>query len=366
MKKFFQKKEYVFGVILIGLFAFVSYISMSSIRLLQGNARVVNYVGIVRGATQKLVKEELMGWYMTRQDPSFPEKSGWYPDDALLLYLDEIVEELLSGRGSKNLVVLQDEDYLASLAKVKHQWSILKGQIYSARAGEDPARMFEASQTYFSTVNETVFFAEAYSEARVNLAIKIFIVINSVFVLLIIISLFLYLRSMSNKKKADALDKIAYADPLTGLDNRASCEREILRLKEEPPENGLAVVMFDMNDLKLTNDFFGHSGGDVLISSFAGILKNAAAGSGFVCRYGGDEFLAFFENGTAADMDEFLRLAAAYAAEYNSMRTHKLEMISFAAGYTIGSPGTGMSLEDLIHEADRRMYEDKRRVKGLM
>ncbi|MFQ7551475.1 MAG: hypothetical protein ACLRMZ_15560 [Blautia marasmi] len=58
-------------------------LSLYSMRSLQGNARVINYTGVVRGATQRLVKEELEG----------------RRDDALIDKLDGIIEELRTGKG---------------------------------------------------------------------------------------------------------------------------------------------------------------------------------------------------------------------------------------------------------------------------
>ena len=56
--------------------------SLLSILSIQGNARVINYTGVVRGASQRLIKEELYG----------------EPNDALISRLDQIIDELLTGK----------------------------------------------------------------------------------------------------------------------------------------------------------------------------------------------------------------------------------------------------------------------------
>lgn len=68
-------------------------LSLVSIHNLQGNARVINYTGVVRGATQRLVKEELKG----------------RTDDALIARLDGIMEELATGVGENRLIRLNDQ-----------------------------------------------------------------------------------------------------------------------------------------------------------------------------------------------------------------------------------------------------------------
>ena len=365
VKKLWEKKEYLAICITIVLFIFVSVTSISSIHMLQGNARVVNYVGIVRGATQKLIKEEIMGWYLSQTDASFSETSEWYPDDVLIGRLDSIIAELLTGKGQNELVVLQDEVYLSNMLMVQAHWARLKGLIAEVRAGANPKELFESSQDYFALVNKTVFSAEAYSEAQVTRINKTLIFINILFVLFIIAGVALYWRSSIVKQRADALGKIAYIDPLTQVENRASCERIIQRLTDSPPDGDIAVFMFDMNNLKLTNDFLGHQGGDKVIAAFGAILKDAAKDYGFIGRFGGDEFLAVFEPGNKSMAESFLGKISEQAADYNRRREHKLEKIQYAAGYVIANP-QAQNIDDIIHDADNRMYEDKRRSKGLI
>lgn len=362
MNNLWRKKEYgALGVVVL-LFVFVSVLSLSSISLLQGNARVVNFVGIVRGATQKLVKEEIMGWYLSRNDQSFADHSTWYPDDELIERLDGLVGELLSGKGENSLVVLQDNDYLRDMRKVQAHWEVLKGLIEDVRAGEPPEKLFESSQNYFELVNKAVFSAEAYSERQVRNINRVLIGINLAFVVLIISGAAFYIRSLAVRRRADALGKIAYIDPLTELDNRASCERLVERIRLEHSDRDIAVIMFDMNDLKLTNDFLGHQGGDKIISGFAHVLKESVKGRGFVGRFGGDEFLAVLDPGDDAKASDFLSAVHIGVDEYNEMQINRLEKIHYAAGYVVENPSR-QDIDDIIHDADNRMYEDKRRAK---
>lgn len=354
----------VVGVVIL-LFGFVSYTSISSIRLLQGNARVVNYVGIVRGATQKLIKEEIMGWYLSSADASPEEMSDWYPDDALVNRLNSIVDELLTGEGSNGLVVLEDEEYLSNMRMVQVHWEELKELITEVRAGADPTELFESSQAYFDLVNKTVFSAEAYSERQVDRINTTLILVNGVFILLLVAGLTLYWRNKTVRRRADALGKIAYIDPLTQMENRASCERLIERLTTSPEDGDIAVFMFDMNNLKLTNDFLGHQGGDKVIAAFGTILKDEAKEYGFIGRFGGDEFLAVFEPGDESIAEAFLRRVRQRVDTYNESKVNKLEKILYAVGYCISDPRV-KDIEDIIHEADNRMYADKRKAKGIL
>lgn len=362
MKSIWKRRGPLAVALTVVLFLSVGFVSLYSIRSLQGNARVVNYVGIVRGATQKLIKEEIMGWYLSQEAPSFAESSDWYPDDALIARLDGIVTELLEGEGPNGLVVLPDEEYLTDMRNVQAHWTELKGLIAEVRQGQSPDALFDSSQTYFELVNDTVFSAERYSERQVDRTNAILIAVNAIFLLLLGGGLLLYARSQAIRRRAEALDKIAYVDPLTKLDNRASCERLIERISKAPVDMDIAVFMFDMNDLKLTNDFLGHQGGDRVIAAFAFILQDAKGKQGFVGRFGGDEFIAVFEPGNAEIAEAFQQTVRSRVDEYNARQPHTLEQIRYAVGYTIANP-TRQDIEDILHDADNLMYANKRMLK---
>jgi diguanylate cyclase (GGDEF)-like protein len=98
-------------------------------------------------------------------------------------------------------------------------------------------------------------------------------------------------RDVSDRKLAQQqLQYITFHDSLTGLYNRAFYEEELSRLyvKRNLP---LSLILADINDLKLTNDAFGHLEGDKLIQEFASILQEITREDDIVARIGGDEFV---------------------------------------------------------------------------
>lgn len=346
MKKLLQKKEYfLIGVVTI-LFILMSLLSLTSIQQLRGNARVVNYAGIVRGATQRLVKKELQG----------------YPDDALIARLNTIVDELITGDGPNGLTVLHDDAYLDLMHQVQRNWGELKSEIALVRGGESNSRLFELSEDYFTLVDQTVSAAERFSEKQVDRSTKWMIGVNGIFVLLLIGGTFMLLRSSALKKRAETLGIIAFIDPLTQMPNRASCEREITKYTEHPPLDILAVFMFDMNNLKRVNDQLGHQGGDRVIADFARIIKTEAADLGFVGRYGGDEFIALLPNASEETVQTYLTRVNEKIVAYNLLHVREVEKLSFAAGYILAHPAE-MTIDKMINEADSRMYVRKRQMK---
>lgn len=347
VRKQFTKKEYIVLGVIVALFLTVSFSSFLSIKRLQGNARVVNYVGIVRGATQKLVKKELRG----------------YPDEALAERLDSIVNELLEGHGQHGLSVLPDQAYLANMRQVRGKWAEIKKEIAHFRQGEDDGdHLYDLSEAYFDLVDRTVFSAEAFSEKSVKRSVNMLTGVNIVFVLILLWGIVGYFRSVSLRRRAESLGKIAYLDTLTQMPNRASCEWHIDLYARDKPGGDLAVFIFDMNNLKQVNDLLGHQGGDRIIADFGRILKAEGEHFGFVGRYGGDEFLAIFPDADEARARRYLTLVNEKIVSYNLMQVNDLEKISFAAGYCVDNLARA-DLESMIDEADRRMYEKKRQMK---
>ena len=89
----------------------------------QANGRLINYVGIVRGATQRLVKLELAG-----------QRS-----DALVEYLDGILHELEGGEGTYGLPAPRDAAYRRDLAQLGLMWGEIKAEIGAYRSGDGGA-----------------------------------------------------------------------------------------------------------------------------------------------------------------------------------------------------------------------------------
>lgn len=238
---------------------------------LQGTARVINYAGLVRGSTQR----EITGTQ----------------NDELIQYLDDIISGLRYQDGHYDLIRLKDEVYQEKLDVQSAYWEQLKEEIAVVRQkGYENTNIVAMSETYFEMADETVFAAEDYSQqiAEKIRTIELFSVIDILgLVTLVIIQM---VDAMKMARISQALEKKAYIDAHTGLQNKSRCE-EILNDTEVIRET-TACMMFDLNNLKIVNDTKGHSAGDQLIFEFAKLLRKVIPEDDFVGRYGGDEFMA--------------------------------------------------------------------------
>jgi diguanylate cyclase (GGDEF)-like protein len=143
-------------------------------------------------------------------------------------------------------------------------------------------------------------------------------------------------------------------DILTGLFNRYFFEAELERLQNSRffP---LSMVLVDVDDLKVTNDRYGHTVGDELLKRVALVLRDAFRSEDIIARIGGDEFIILLpETSEMAAQIALERLEDCLKKRNNENPGIKLN-VSF--GLATGEPGC--SLTELLHQADTKMYTQK-------
>lgn len=155
------------------------------------------------------------------------------------------------------------------------------------------------------------------------------------------------------KKAQEEMTYLSYHDQLTGLYNRRFYEEELKRLDVER-NLPIALVMADVNGLKLTNDAFGHQEGDQLLLTIAKILKECCRSDEIVARIGGDEFVILLPNTDFEDAHQLVDRI------YNtvSATTKKNRIISVSLGCAVKtSPKETMGAVFMNAEDD--MYRHK-------
>ena len=152
-------------------------------------------------------------------------------------------------------------------------------------------------------------------------------------------------------KRRNDLDQIlrsaAETDALTNLPNRYRFEQYVVESQERGCS--MAVALFDVNYLKRTNDTEGHLAGDELLRHAADCI---AACFGENCfRFGGDEFAAIVTDCTRNDIDEMIR-------KFEKKEEQENVSISVGCAYTDDISKT--TVQNLLEEADRNMYAQKK------
>lgn len=313
---------------------------MVNISRLQGTARVINYAGLVRGATQREVKLEITG----------------NQNDELIKYLDDIIDDLKYKDGQYNLVNLRDNEYHDKLQILSDYWEELKKEIKAVReVGYQNTDIVNMSEIYFKMADETVSAAERYSE-RIAIKIRTIELLSVLDMLCLVILIIIQtIAAMKMSVLNKLLEQRAYIDAHTGLPNKDACE-ELLNNKEKVSEH-TACLMFDLNNLKIINDTKGHSKGDQLIFNFAHLLRRVIPQEAFVGRYGGDEFMVVIYNTSKTEIEDILMQLS---REKDSLNSRGNDMpIDYACGWAISDADSECTIQMLLDKADYYMYENK-------
>lgn len=337
-----------FQGILILLMTFLIGGMILQINNLQGTARVINYAGLVRGATQREIKLEIAG----------------QANDELIDYLDEIVTGLRYESPRYHLVKLEDEDYLRDLDEQIAYWQLVKAEIQKVRQqGYEATNIVEMSEVYFQLADDTVSAAEVYSEGIAEHIRRFEIGTALDISALILLMLVQTLDAVVIRRKNRLLEQQAFIDEHTGLPNKGRCE--IFFTDSSVVQQSLACVVFDLNNLKKANDTLGHSVGDQLISNFARLLRNAIPTPNFVGRYGGDEFMAVIYDANRETVEATLGKLARDVAAFNQLHhgSNGFIEVSYAYGWALSTDLPGCSFRVLFDKADRHMYENKMQAK---
>ena len=145
-------------------------------------------------------------------------------------------------------------------------------------------------------------------------------------------------------------------DALTGIYSRFAYNRTLEELDASlplPPD--LAVVAADLNEVKSTNDQFGHAAGDQLIRGAASLLEKIFADVGRCYRTGGDEFVIF----ARSDPARMQQLLEDLKRESAAWQSGPIRQINLSAGTAFAADHPEASAEELVKAADLAMYAAK-------
>lgn len=164
----------------------------------------------------------------------------------------------------------------------------------------------------------------------------------------------LVFRDFSEKRREERrIEYLSYHDQLTGLYNRRFFEEELVRLdtKRNYP---LALVMGDVNGLKLVNDSFGHAAGDQLLKKAAAIMQVACRADDILARLGGDEFVIILPKTDSEGAEAVIHRIKSL------LEDEKVEAISLSVsfGYEV-KQFIDERMQDVFKRAEDHLYRHK-------
>lgn len=163
------------------------------------------------------------------------------------------------------------------------------------------------------------------------------------------------------KTMEEELRVLSFTDELTGLYNRRGfftlAEQQLKmanRLKKS-----VCLLYVDLDYLKHINDTLGHKEGDRALITLAEILRTTYRDSDIIARIGGDEFAVFPVEDTGGGIQGVTGRLKSNIANANAGRKNLFEL-SISTGIAYYDPERPAGLEELLLDADRAMYENKK------
>jgi diguanylate cyclase (GGDEF)-like protein len=154
------------------------------------------------------------------------------------------------------------------------------------------------------------------------------------------------------------LEHRALYDPLLQIYNRGFCESVLDGGGPLPTAPPFTIALFDLDHFKKINDSFGHQAGDAVLFAAAGALQKELIPSGTVCRYGGEEIIAFFPGRSGrevlADLERCRKRIAALKIPSDGQQIHVT--VSCGAGERCDR---GESPREALKRADSALYRAK-------
>lgn len=171
----------------------------------------------------------------------------------------------------------------------------------------------------------------------------------------------LYEKVTELENANERLRNLSLTDGITGLNNRRGFMILATGLLKFARRVGysLSLLYIDLDSLKHTNDTLGHTAGDALIVRFANILTGTFRDSDIIGRMGGDEFVVLMADATESDV-ESMRAHLQKNVDAHNLQTDR-PAIAFSMGVIRVFPDADLTMEELLSQADRAMYEHKMR-----
>jgi len=164
------------------------------------------------------------------------------------------------------------------------------------------------------------------------------------------------------------MEEAARTDPLTGLPNRRAIEEWTSKQMRGADRHGfpLWVALGDIDNFKKINDTFGHDAGDIVLKTFADLLKRNTRASDICGRLGGDEFVLVITHVEPDRIAETVnRFRETFSALSFPLQGQSVRVTASFGVAGLSSDGTA-DFGALLRRADKMLYEAKRAGRNLV
>lgn len=332
------------GVLVIATLVFSAFF-LSQLNILNGVYDDLTKIEYLSSSTQRLTRLALAD----------------QADEKLLFYIDEQMKLYIEPEQDTSLSVLEKDEFVEYSDGIITSWNQIEELIREETM--DVTSLYLAADNHFYQMTDLSGAVNDYAEEVHNHISILQAVITILFGIIGLTILNNVLGTHTELRQSKLLAQTALIDLATGLYNRSKCQ-ELFKIHTKMNEKKQpAIVVLDLNDLKKTNDALGHRVGDELIYTFAYMLKSACNVHmipPFVGRYGGDEFIVYYENvDHENEIEMYIKELDFLIKDFNE-KQHKFQ-ISYAVGYAYMEIESTeeLTLRQLFDQADAAMYANK-------
>ena len=163
----------------------------------------------------------------------------------------------------------------------------------------------------------------------------------------------------SGKKMQESIRRQVEYDEMTQLYNRRYGDKNLLKMKAQMQISGIkyCVAIGDIDFFKKVNDNYGHEAGDEVLIHVARVLKEQLLANGFVCRWGGEEFLIVIESHTIEQAEHILQ--SILDTLRNQTITYQEQQIRVTMSMGLVFVKAEDEIDDILRCADQKLYEAK-------
>ena len=145
---------------------------------------------------------------------------------------------------------------------------------------------------------------------------------------------------------------VSYHDVLTGFKNRRFYSDQMQRYEQDPSIE-FALILADINGLKVVNDAFGHDAGDELLIQVSHLLREIFDNEGEIARIGGDEFVILLEGHTEEEAKKLVEIAK---TKFIQNHIHGMRV---TVSFGLAMKTADMTLDEVFKVAEDEMYKVK-------
>jgi len=152
-------------------------------------------------------------------------------------------------------------------------------------------------------------------------------------------------------------ERLAAIDPLTGVANRREFNRQVeARIAAD---RSFCILLSDLDQFKSVNDRYGHLYGDEVLRQLGARLAGQVRAQDFVCRWGGDEFVAILECAHSHAIARSHQIAQHLAGPYRVIVEGEELRVDISVSVGVAQHNAGETAEQLFQRVDGSMYHQK-------